>query len=44
MNFMAPDGTKMPAKAKVGDNLLDIVIENDLDLDGYGWFWFTKYC
>ena len=30
----------MPTKAKVGDNLLDVVIENDLDLDGYGLFIF----
>ena len=38
VNFVTPDGTKLPAKAKVGDNLLDIVIENDLDIDGFGWF------
>ena len=31
-----PDGGKCEAKAKVGDNLLDVIIENDVDIDGYG--------
>ena len=26
----------MKAKAKVGDNLLDVIIDNDLDIDGFG--------
>lgn len=30
------DGTKFTVKGKEGDNLLDIAINNDLDLDGYG--------
>jgi len=24
------------AKAKIGDNLLDVVLSNNLDIDGYG--------
>jgi len=36
VNFVCDDGTKFAAKAKVGDNLLDVVLENDLDLDGFG--------
>ena len=26
----------MPAKAKIGDNMLDVVMENNLDIDGFG--------
>lgn len=33
---MLPDGKRKPAKAKLGDNLLDVVLENQLDIDGYG--------
>ena len=36
VNFVNSDGRVLPAKAKIGDNLLDVVIENDLDIDGYG--------
>lgn len=35
-----PDGEKVTAKAKVGDNLLDVVIENNVDIDGFGEFFF----
>ncbi|CAD5125736.1 DgyrCDS13945 [Dimorphilus gyrociliatus] len=35
INFMK-NGSKIPAKAKVGDHLLDVVIDNDIDLDGFG--------
>lgn len=34
--FIQGDGTKIPGKARVGDNLLDVVVENDLDIDGFG--------
>ena len=34
--FINEDGEKMEAKANVGDNLLDVVIENDIDIDGFG--------
>ena len=43
VNFVCSDGTKIPTKAKVGDNLLDVVIENDVDLDGYGWLIYYYY-
>jgi len=33
---VAGSGEKMTVQAKEGDNLLDIVINNDLDLDGFG--------
>ena len=26
----------MNAKAKVGDNLLDVIVDNDIDIDGFG--------
>jgi hypothetical protein len=34
--FKFPDGSQKTAAAKVGDNLLDAVISNHLDIDGYG--------
>ncbi|XP_064618408.1 adrenodoxin-like [Liolophura sinensis] len=34
--FVTADGEKLAAKAKLGDNLLDVIIENDLDIDGFG--------
>ena len=30
------DGEKRSVQAKVGDNLLDIIIEHDVDIDGFG--------
>jgi hypothetical protein len=36
IHFKFPDGTKKSANAKVGENLLDTVISNHLDIDGYG--------
>ncbi|CAG0912445.1 unnamed protein product [Notodromas monacha] len=30
------DGRKLTVQGKEGDNLLDVVINNDLDLDGFG--------
>ncbi|KAL4233494.1 Adrenodoxin [Mactra antiquata] len=36
IQFVCDDGTKYTTNAKVGDNLLDVVIENDIDLDGFG--------
>jgi len=33
-----PDGKRKAAKAKLGDSLLDVVLENNLDIDGYGEF------
>ncbi|XP_071152038.1 adrenodoxin-like protein 2, mitochondrial, partial [Mytilus edulis] len=34
--FKLTDGSEHTATAKVGDNLLDIIIDNDIDVDGFG--------
>ncbi|OBS80296.1 hypothetical protein A6R68_21502 [Neotoma lepida] len=34
--FKNRDGETLTAKGKVGDSLLDVVIENNLDIDGFG--------
>ncbi|XP_041354965.1 adrenodoxin-like protein 2, mitochondrial [Gigantopelta aegis] len=34
--FVTKDGDKHQVKAKLGDNLLDVVLENDVDIDGFG--------
>ncbi|XP_064629090.1 adrenodoxin-like protein 2, mitochondrial [Lineus longissimus] len=34
--FHNRDGNKVAAKASVGDNLLDVIIDNDIDIDGFG--------
>ena len=31
---MNRDGDHIQAKAKIGDNLLDVAIDNDIDLEG----------
>ena len=36
MTYVFPDGAKVPAKGKEGDNLLDIAINNDVEIDGFG--------
>ncbi|XP_052807825.1 adrenodoxin-like protein 2, mitochondrial [Mya arenaria] len=36
VTFVCSDGTKLKVDAAVGDNLLDVVIDNDVDLDGFG--------
>ncbi|XP_040832844.1 adrenodoxin, mitochondrial [Ochotona curzoniae] len=36
VNFINRDGETLTAKGKVGDSLLDVVIENNLDIDGFG--------
>lgn len=33
---MTNDGTKHTTKGKIGDNLLDVVVNNSVDLDGFG--------
>jgi len=30
------DGSRQLVDAKVGDNLLDVITENEIDLDGFG--------
>lgn len=36
MTFHLFDGRKLEAEGKVGDSLLDVVVNNDLDIEGYG--------
>nr|XP_045621131.1 1-acylglycerol-3-phosphate O-acyltransferase PNPLA3-like [Procambarus clarkii] len=36
VSYQKVDGTKFTVKGKEGDNLLDIAVNNDLDLEGYG--------
>lgn len=38
VTFVKGNGERIKASAKVGDTLLDVVVNNDLDLDGYGEF------
>ncbi|CAK1556054.1 unnamed protein product [Leptosia nina] len=36
VTFHLYDGRQLEAEGKVGDTLLDVVVNNDLDIDGYG--------
>lgn len=36
VHFINRDGDKLIAKGKVGDSLLDVVVEKNLDIDGFG--------
>uniref|UniRef100_A0A8C9AE49 Adrenal ferredoxin n=1 Tax=Prolemur simus TaxID=1328070 RepID=A0A8C9AE49_PROSS len=36
VHFVNRDGETLTAKGKVGDSLLDVVVENHLDIDGFG--------
>ena len=36
VTFIQQDGTKLEGKGKEGDNLLDIIVNNDFDIDGFG--------
>lgn len=36
VTFECEDGSNITTQAKVGDNMLDVVIDNDIDLDGFG--------
>jgi ferredoxin len=36
VTFTTPDGKTSTVKSKVGENLLDIIIDNDVDIDGFG--------
>ncbi|NXT18168.1 ADX protein, partial [Syrrhaptes paradoxus] len=36
VNFINRDGDKLTAKGKPGDTLLDVVVGNNLDIDGFG--------
>ncbi|XP_027705334.1 adrenodoxin, mitochondrial [Vombatus ursinus] len=36
IHFINRDGEKLTAQGKVGDSLLDVVVNNNLDIDGFG--------
>ncbi|XP_022819019.1 adrenodoxin [Spodoptera litura] len=36
VTFVLYDGKKLDTEAKVGDTLLDVVVNNDLNIEGYG--------
>lgn len=36
VTFIKADGTRLPAKGKEGDNLLDIIVDQNVDIDGFG--------
>jgi len=36
INFIDRDGEKRSAKAKIGSNLLDVALDNNIDLEGFG--------
>jgi len=36
VTFITNDGKKLKTKGKIGDNLLDVVVNNSVDLDGFG--------
>ncbi|RZC33529.1 hypothetical protein BDFB_008257, partial [Asbolus verrucosus] len=36
ITFVKHDGTRLKAKGKVGESLLDVVVNNGLALEGYG--------
>lgn len=36
VTFIKQDGAKATVKTKVGENLLDVIIDNDVDIDGFG--------
>lgn len=38
VNFINRDGEKITVKASPGDTLLDVVVQQELDFDGYGEF------
>lgn len=36
IHFLNRDGKRISVKASTGDSLLDIVVNHDLDIDGFG--------
>lgn len=36
MTFLRANGERIQAKGKVGETLLDVVVNNNIDLDGFG--------
>lgn len=41
--FVRANGERIEANGKVGDTLLDIVTNNEIDLDGFGKSFYYKY-
>lgn len=44
VTFNKANGDKITAEGKKGDSLLDVIINNNLDFDGYGMIINTKLC
>jgi hypothetical protein len=36
VTFIRANGERIEAKGKEGDSLLDIIVNNEIDIDGYG--------
>lgn len=36
VTFVRANGEKIKSKGKVGDSLLDVIVNNNIDLDGFG--------
>lgn len=36
VTFVKANGERIKAKGKIGDSLLDVVVNNNIDLDGFG--------
>uniref|UniRef100_A0A915KWD6 2Fe-2S ferredoxin-type domain-containing protein n=1 Tax=Romanomermis culicivorax TaxID=13658 RepID=A0A915KWD6_ROMCU len=36
VTFVLPDGVKLTTKGKIGDTLLDVIINNNVPVDGFG--------
>ena len=36
VTFVLESGERLTAKGREGDSLLDVVVDNDLDIDGFG--------
>lgn len=36
VTFIKANGEKIETKGKIGDSLLDVVVNNNIDLDGFG--------
>jgi len=44
VTFIKANGERIKAKGEIGNNILDIVVNNDLELDGYGMNVIQKIC
>ena len=42
VTYEKADGTTYTVQGKEGDNLLDVAINNDLDLDGFGKYFIQR--